>query len=93
MNTITDLFPRGEANTAYAAYFTGNSWLSMLSTEGVVRDGAGRPTGLLMETRAMSLVTSLPDFPAPDMAKSLARACHVYASRGVTTAAKPSSLP
>ena len=36
MNTITDLFPRGEANTAYAAYFTGNSWLSMLSTEGVV---------------------------------------------------------
>lgn len=36
MNTITDLFPRGEANTAYAAYFTGNSWLNMLSTEGVV---------------------------------------------------------
>ena len=36
MNTITDLFPRGEANTAYARYFTGNSWLNMLSTEGVV---------------------------------------------------------
>lgn len=62
------------------------------STEGVVRDGAGRPTGLLMETRAMSLVTSLPDFPAPDMAKSLARACHVYASRGVTTADQGASL-
>ena len=35
MNTIQDLFPRGDANTAYAKYFTGNSWLNMLSTEGV----------------------------------------------------------
>ncbi len=36
MNTFTDLFPRGETNTAYAKYFVGNSWLNMLSTEGVV---------------------------------------------------------
>ncbi|HJD96098.1 amidohydrolase [Mailhella massiliensis] len=63
-----------------------------LATEGVVKDGAGRPTGLLMETRAMGLVTSLPDFPKPDMQKSLARACHVYASRGVTTADQGASL-
>ena len=35
MQTITDLFPRGEANTAYAKYFTGNRWLNMLSTKGV----------------------------------------------------------
>ncbi len=63
-----------------------------LKTEGVVRDGLGRPTGLLMETRAMGLVTSLPDFPAPDMQKALARASHVYASRGVTTADQGASL-
>ena len=29
-------FPRGDANTAYARYFVGNSFLNMLSTEGVV---------------------------------------------------------
>lgn len=29
-------FPRGGANTAYAQYFVGNSYLNMLSTEGVV---------------------------------------------------------
>lgn len=29
-------FPRGDANTAYARYFVGNSYLNMLSTEGVV---------------------------------------------------------
>ena len=29
-------FPRGGANTAYARYFVGNSYLDMLSTEGVV---------------------------------------------------------
>lgn len=29
-------FPRGEANTAYARYFVGDSYLNMLSTEGVV---------------------------------------------------------
>lgn len=29
-------FPRGNANTAYARYFVGNSYLNMLSTEGVV---------------------------------------------------------
>lgn len=29
-------FPRGDANTAYARYFVGDSYLSMLSTEGVV---------------------------------------------------------
>lgn len=28
-------FPRGNANTAYARYFVGNSYLNMLSTEGV----------------------------------------------------------
>ncbi len=36
MHPFTDLFPRGEANAAYAKYFVGNSWLNMLSTEGVV---------------------------------------------------------
>ncbi len=36
MNEITDVFPRGGANTAYARYFVGNSYLNMLSTEGVV---------------------------------------------------------
>ena len=35
MNDITEVFPRGEANTAYARYFVGNSYLNMLSTEGV----------------------------------------------------------
>lgn len=29
-------FARGEANTAYARYFVGNSYLNMLSTQGVV---------------------------------------------------------
>ena len=29
-------FPRGGANTAYARYFVGDSYLNMLSTEGVV---------------------------------------------------------
>ncbi len=36
MNEIKDIFPRGGANTAYAQYFTGNSYLNMLTTEGVV---------------------------------------------------------
>jgi len=36
MKTFEDIFPRGGANTAYARYFTGNSWLNMLTTEGVV---------------------------------------------------------
>ena len=31
-----ELFPRGGANTAYARYFVGNSYLNMLSTEGVI---------------------------------------------------------
>ncbi len=35
MNEIHDLFPRGGANTAFAQYFVGNSYLNMLSTEGV----------------------------------------------------------
>ena len=30
------IFPRGGANTTYARYFVGNSYLNMLSTEGVV---------------------------------------------------------
>ena len=29
-------FARGGANTAYARYFVGNSYLNMLSTEGVI---------------------------------------------------------
>lgn len=62
-----------------------------LGTEGVVKD-KGRPTGLLMETRAMGLVTSLPDFPHPDPQKSLARASHVYAAAGVTTADQGASM-
>lgn len=33
---ISGLFPRGGANTAYARYFVGNSYLNMLSTEGVI---------------------------------------------------------
>lgn len=36
MNEFKELFPRGGANTAYAQYFVGNSYLNMLSTEGVV---------------------------------------------------------
>ena len=36
MNTMTEVFPRGEANTAYAQYFAGNSYLKMLSSEGVI---------------------------------------------------------
>ena len=36
MNEIKELFPRGEANTAYVRYFAGNSYLNMLSAEGVV---------------------------------------------------------
>lgn len=30
------IFPRGEKNEAYAKYFTGDSYLTMLSMEGVV---------------------------------------------------------
>ena len=30
------VFPRGEKNEAYAKYFTGDSYLTMLSMEGVV---------------------------------------------------------
>ncbi|HIV66184.1 MAG TPA: amidohydrolase [Candidatus Mailhella excrementigallinarum] len=63
-----------------------------LHTEGVVRDTQGRAAGLLMETRAMGLVTSLPDFPVPDPLKSLARASHVYAAAGVTTADQGASM-
>ena len=33
---ISGIFKRGGANTAYARYFVGNSYLNMLSTEGVV---------------------------------------------------------
>lgn len=36
MNGITEVFPRGGANTTYARYFVGNSYLNMLSTEGVI---------------------------------------------------------
>lgn len=36
MNDIKDLFPRGGENTAYAKYFIGQSYLNMLSTDGVV---------------------------------------------------------
>ncbi len=36
MNKITEVFPRGNANTAYGRYFIGNSYLNILSTEGVV---------------------------------------------------------
>lgn len=35
MKEFTDVFPRGGANTAYARYFVGNSYLNRLSTEGV----------------------------------------------------------
>lgn len=63
-----------------------------LHTDGVVKDKEGRPTGLLMETKAMGLITSLPNFPHPDAQKSLARANHVYASAGVTTADQGASM-
>lgn len=36
MEGFQEIFPRGGANTAYAKYFVGNSYLDMLSTEGVV---------------------------------------------------------
>lgn len=61
-------------------------------TDGVVKDKKGQPTGLLMETKAMGLITSLPDFPRPDPQKSLARANHVYAAAGVTTADQGASM-
>ncbi|KMZ54606.1 cupin domain-containing protein [Dorea sp. D27] len=35
MNELKDLFPRGGANTAYAQFFIGQSYLNMLTTEGV----------------------------------------------------------
>lgn len=35
MKTIQDLFPRGAENTAFAQYFTGQSYLNMLTTQGV----------------------------------------------------------
>ena len=35
MDKNTGPFPRGEANTAYAQYFVGKSYLNMLSTQGV----------------------------------------------------------
>lgn len=36
MEPIGSVFPRGAENQAYAAYFVGNSYLNMLSTQGVV---------------------------------------------------------
>ena len=33
---VSGIFDRGGANTAYARYFVGNSYLNMLSTEGVI---------------------------------------------------------
>lgn len=36
MEQIKDLFPRGGKNDAFAQYFVGQSYLNMLSTEGVV---------------------------------------------------------
>ncbi len=61
-------------------------------TDGVVKDSQGQAAGLLMETRAMGLVTSLPEFPHSDPQKSLARANHVYAAAGVTTADQGASM-
>lgn len=36
MQNFQDIFPRGDENTSYARYFTGQSYLSMLSTDQVV---------------------------------------------------------
>ncbi len=36
MNEIKEVFPKGGANEAFAQYFIGNSYLNMLTTEGVV---------------------------------------------------------
>ena len=36
MEERKDLFPRGGENTAFAQYFVGQSYLNMLTTEGVV---------------------------------------------------------
>lgn len=36
MNEIKDVFPRGKENTAYAQYFVGQSYLNMLSMDGVI---------------------------------------------------------
>ena len=36
MSEFKDIFPRGEENTAFAQYFTGQSYLNMLSLEQVV---------------------------------------------------------
>lgn len=35
-NELNDIFPRGGANTAYAQYFVGQSYLNLLSQEQVV---------------------------------------------------------
>ncbi len=35
MEEISDLFPRGGENTAFAQYFAGRSYLNMLTTQGV----------------------------------------------------------
>lgn len=35
MNEFKDIFPRGEENTAFGQYFTGQSYLNMLSLEQV----------------------------------------------------------
>ena len=35
MSEFMDLFPRGGANTAFAQYFVGQSYLNMLTCEGV----------------------------------------------------------
>lgn len=35
-NCTTDVFERGDENTAYAQYFVGQSYLKILNTEGVV---------------------------------------------------------
>ena len=36
MENFDPKFPVGAPNDAYAQYFSGKSWLSMLTTEGVV---------------------------------------------------------
>lgn len=35
-NMFDSIFPRGGQNDAYAQYFVGQSWLNMLTTEGVI---------------------------------------------------------
>jgi len=77
-------------NTPVLEKFKVKQYVGQDKYAGVVADEDGNPTGLLLETDAMSTVavnaTNYPKMPSPGTNAILARATAVYAAAGVTTA-------